>query len=210
MGELLSSAAVELERQTTVSKDVAVKKLVCVIACAMVGIASTFAQEPNAGPGSTRFDDSAMFAGPTQDVTYQVIWLIESDDANREAYSGPASGGLTEAGYGRLVRAGSATAAVTIGQPSTVTGKSRYGQMSVLTSLLNTTEQDKLQIKVQLRIQNQTPLSIESTMRVPMDRWFLIGSADSRVGLPKHDADGKRGLAIMKITDGVLLLDSEK
>jgi len=107
-----------------------------------------------------------------------------------------------------LVRAGSATAAVTIGQPSTVTGTSRYGQLTALTSLLNTTEKNELQIKIQLRTQNQSPLTIDTTMRAPMGRWFLVGSADSRVGLPKHVADGKRGLAIMQITDGVLPLDA--
>lgn len=151
----------------------------------------------------------AKVAGPIKDVTYQIIWLIESDDLNRAEYEGPASNGLRMAGYGRLVPAGFATAAVTIGQPSTVTGGSRYGQLTVLTSLLNTTEEDELQIKIQLRTKNQSPLSIDTTMRAPMNRWFLIGSADSRVGLPKHAADGKRGLAIMKITDGVMLLDIE-
>lgn len=145
--------------------------------------------------------------GPVKDVTYEVIWLIESDDANREAYNGPAAEGLESAGYGRLVRAGSAAAAVTVGKPSTVTGTSRYGQLSALTSLLNTTEKHELQIKIQLRMQNQSPLTIDTTTRAPMGRWFLVGSSDSRVGLPQHAADGKRGLAIMRITDGVLLLD---
>ena len=48
------------------------------------------------------------FAGPTKDVTFHVLWLIESDDENRIAYGGPARDGLTAAGYGRLVPAGSA------------------------------------------------------------------------------------------------------
>jgi hypothetical protein len=72
---------------------------------------------------------------------------------------------------------------------------------------LNTTEKDQLQIKIQFRTQNQSPLSIDTTTRVPIGRWFLIGSADSRVGLPQHVPDGKRGVAIMKISDGVMLLD---
>jgi hypothetical protein len=109
---------------------------------------------------------------------------------------------------GMLLIASSLASAVTVGQPSTVTGTSRYGQLSALTSLLNTTEKSELQIKIQLRTQNQSPLTIDTTMRAPMGRWFLVGSADSRVGLPKHVADGKRGLAIKKITHGVLLLDA--
>lgn len=145
--------------------------------------------------------------GPTKDVTYQVIWLIESDDAHRIAYSGPARDGLTAAGFGRLVPAGMATAAVTIGQRSTVTGGSRYGQMSVLTSMLNTTEQNELQIDIDLQTENQSPISIDTTIRAPLGRWFLVGAAESRVGLPKHADDGKRGVAIMRIDNGVVLLD---
>ena len=147
------------------------------------------------------------FVGPTKDVTCHVLWLIESDDENRIAYSGPARGGLTDAGYGRLVPAGSAAAVVSVGQCSTVTGSSRYGDMSVAASLLNTTEQGELQVKIKLQTGNRSPLMIETTARAPLGRWFLVGGADSRVGLPKHANDGKRAVAIMRIGEGVLLLD---
>ena len=147
------------------------------------------------------------FSGPTKDVTYRVLWLIESDDENRTPYAGPAREGLASAGYGRLVVAGSATSVVTIGQRSTITGASRYGQMSVVTSALNTTSDRELQIKISMQTKNPSPMSIETTARAPMGRWFLIGGADSRVGLPTHADDGKRSLAIMRIDDGVLVLD---
>lgn len=172
-----------------------------IVGCLILFVTTAYGQAP------TTNTSPQLVSGPIKDVTYQVIWLIESDDANRAVYEGPASKGLENAGYGRLVTAGSATAAVTIGQQSSVAGNSRYGQLTVLTSFLNTTETGELQIKLQFRVQNQSPLSIDSTMRAPMGRWFLIGSADSRAGLPKHTADGKRGVAIMKITDGVLVLE---
>jgi hypothetical protein len=145
--------------------------------------------------------------GPTKDVTYHVIWLIESDDIHRVAYDGPARAGLAAAGYGRLVPAGTATAAVTIGQRSTVTGGSRYGRMSVSTTMLNTTEQNELQVKIDLQTKNKSPMVIDTTVRAPLGRWFLVGAAESRVGLPKHADDGKRGVAIMRIDNGVVLLD---
>lgn len=151
--------------------------------------------------------DESEFSGPTKDVTLRVLWLIESDDGIRRPYSGPARGGLTAAGYGRLVPAGSATAMVSIGQRTTVKGSSRYGQMSVLTSLLNTTEQDELQIRIDIQLKNRFPISIDTTARAPLGRWFLVGGADSRVGLPVHADDGKRSVAIMRIDEGVLLLD---
>lgn len=151
--------------------------------------------------------NDAKFTGPTKDVTFHVFWLIESDDENRIAYDGPARVGLTAAGYGRLVPAGSAASMVCIGQRASVTGSSRYGQMSVALSLLNTDEQDELQIKIDLKSNNRSPMSIDTTARVPLGRWFLVGAADSRVGLPLHADDGKRAVAIMKIEDGVLLLD---
>jgi hypothetical protein len=147
------------------------------------------------------------FAGPTKDVTLRVLWLIESDDKNRVPYEGPARDGLTAAGYGRLVTAGSAAAATSIGQRSTVSGSSRYGQMSVLTSLLNTAEQGELQVKIHIQSKNRFPISIDTTARAPLGRWFLVGGADSRIGLPVHADDGKRSVAIMRIDDGVLLLD---
>lgn len=113
----------------------------------------------------------------------------------------------TAAGYGRLVPAGSATAMVSIGQRSAISGASRYGQMSVLASLLNTTEQDELQIKIDIRSKNRFPVSIDTTARAPLGRWFLVGGADSRIGLPVHADDGKRSVAVMRIDDGVQLLD---
>jgi hypothetical protein len=145
--------------------------------------------------------------GPIKDVTFDIVWLIESDDANRVAYTGSARDGLTSAGYGRLVPAGAATAAVAIGQRSTVSGVSRYGRMSISTSILNTTEKGELQIEISLQAENQTPLSIDTTTRVPLGRWFLVGAAESRVGVPEHADDGKRGIAIMRIDEGIMLLD---
>ncbi|WP_146519043.1 hypothetical protein [Stieleria varia] len=151
--------------------------------------------------------NDAKFTGPTKDVTFHVLWLIESDDENRIAYDGPTREGLTAAGYGRLVPAGSAASMVSIGQRANVAGSSRYGQMSVVLSMLNTDEQDELQVKIELQSSNRSPMSIGTTARAPLGRWFLVGAADSRVGLPLHADDGKRAVAIMKIDDGVLLLD---
>ena len=54
-----------------------------------------FSQNQNAKTASE-------FAGPTKDVTYHVILLIESDDQNRIPYDGPARDGLTAAGYDNL------------------------------------------------------------------------------------------------------------
>jgi hypothetical protein len=167
------------------------------ILIALLGCTPIFA-ESSAQPDRT---------GPIKDVTYHVLWLIESDDANRVAYTGPARNGLTTAGYGRLVPAGTAAASVTIGSRSTVSGVSRYGKMSIATSMLNTTEHGELQIEISLQADNQTPLSIDTTTRVPLGRWFLVGAAESRVGLPTHADDGKRSVAIMRIDDGVMLLD---
>ena len=162
------------------------------------------------GSGAAIAQDSAdesSFSGPTKDVTLRILWLIESEDANRKSYSGPARDGLSEAGYGRLVPAGSATVMVSVGQRSTVVGSSRYGQMSVMTSLLNTSEQGELQIKLEIQSKNQFPISIDTTARAPLGRWFLVGDASSRVGLSTHADDGMRSVAIMRIDDGVLLLD---
>jgi hypothetical protein len=164
----------------------------------LLGCRAAFAQQPP--------DESAFF-GPTKDVTLRVVWLIESDDENRRPYLGPAREGLTAAGFGRLVPAGSATAMASIGQRSTVCGSSRYGQLSVLISLLNTTKQNELQVKIEFQAKNHFPVSIDTTARVPIGRWFLVGGADSRIGLPVHADDGKRSIAIMRIDDGVLLLD---
>ncbi len=164
----------------------------------LLGCSAAFAQDS---------PDESEFFGPTKDVTLRVLWLIESNDEHRKPYSGSAREGLTAAGYGRLVPAGSATAMMSIGQRSTVRGSSRYGQMSVLTSLLNTTEQEEVQIKIDIQTKNRFPISVDTTARAPMGRWFLVGGADSRIGLPTHADDGKRSVAIMRIDDGVLLLD---
>ncbi len=152
-------------------------------------------------------EERVEFAGPVKDVTYHVVLLMESDDHNRDPYDGPAGKGLAAAGYGRLVVAGSATAMVTIGQRSSVTGSSRYGQLSVSTSMLNTTEKSEVGIKIQLQMKNQFPVTIDTTARAPLGRWFLVGAADSRIGLPTQAADGKRAVAVMRVDDGVRLLD---
>ncbi len=175
-------------------------RLTSLLALLVLAVQPTFGQQPQP-------IERSAHKGPTKDITYHVVWLIESDDVHRVAYSGPARKGLDAAGYGRLVPAGSATAAVTIGQSSTVRGSSRYGQLSVLTSMLNTTEEQELQVKIQLEVRNESPMTIDTTLRVPIGRWFLVGSADSRVALPKHADDGKRGVAIMRVVDGVNLLD---
>lgn len=50
-------------------------------------------------------------------------------------------------------------------------------------------------------------MAIDTTARVPLERLFLVGASESRVGIPTHAGDGKRGVAIMKIDDGIMLLD---
>ncbi|MCC9603066.1 hypothetical protein LOC67_21160 [Stieleria sp. JC731] len=156
---------------------------------------------------SSTLSSAASNVGPTKDVTYQLVLLIESDDENRLPYDGPARSGLSKAGFGRLVQAGSATSMITIGQRSTVSGTSRYGQLSMMSTLLNTTEKNQLQIQIQLKYQNQSPLTIEATARVPVGRWVLVGAAESRSGLPKDASDGRRVVAILKVDDGVMTLD---
>lgn len=150
---------------------------------------------------------SENFSGPKKDVTYHVILLIESDDQNRRAYDGPASKGLAAAGYDRTVIAGSATAMVTIGQGSCITGTSRYGQFEVSTSMLNTTQENEIQVNIHLQTKNPSPITIDTMARAPLGRWFLVGATDSRVGLAKHAADGKRAVVVMRVDEGVLLLD---
>ncbi len=147
------------------------------------------------------------FVGPTKDVTFHVIALIESDDQNRRPYDGPARDGLTAAGFERMVIAGSATAMVTIGQRSEVSGTSRYGHLSVSTSMLNTTDKNEVQVKINLQTRNQSPISINTSARASLGRWFLVGATDSRIGLPVHADDGKRFVAVMRVDDGVLTLD---
>lgn len=152
-------------------------------------------------------DDPVESRGPLKDVSYELLWLIESNDANRKPYSGRARGRLTKVGFGRLVSAGSVRSSVTIGQKSVASGQSRYGRMIASTSMLNTTEANKLQINVDLKTQSKTPISVNTTVRVPLGHWFLLGAADSRVGVPLHESDGNRSVLIMRITNGALLLD---
>ncbi len=151
--------------------------------------------------------DDTTFAGPNKDVTYQLLWLIESDDENRREYQGPAVEGLSSAGYSRLVVAGSATAMVSVGQRSTVTSASRYGQMSMTMSLLNTSDNNQFEMKISVLTKDRSPISIETTARVPKGHWFLVGGGDSRTGQPIYADDGKRAVAIMRINDGVMLLE---
>ncbi len=150
---------------------------------------------------------AAKMVGPTRDVMYQLVLLIESDDQNRLPYDGPARNGLKKAGFDRMVVAGSASAAVTIGQLSSVSGTSRHGHLSVKTTMLNTTERDQVQVQINLQTQNSSPMTIDTVVRAPLGRWFLVGATESRIGLPKHADDGKRAVAVMRIDDGVLTLD---
>ncbi len=143
----------------------------------------------------------------TQDVNFQVLWLVESEDEHRVAYAGPARKGLTAAGYGRLVQAGSAAAPVSVGLPATITGSSRYGQFSMTVSTLNTTLTNQIQVKVNAKSRSASPLEIDTTARAPLGRWFLLGSSDSDVAVPKHRATGTRGIVIMRVDQGILLLD---
>ena len=147
------------------------------------------------------------FRGPLKDASFQLLWLVESDDQNRQPYEGPAREGLRNAGFTRLVQAGSAWTSVTIGQKTMTSGVSRYGPMKVSTCMLNTTEKNELQINIELQTSTNTPINVDTTVRVPLDRWFLLAAADSRVGLPLHAADGKRSVLIMRIVEGVTLLD---
>jgi hypothetical protein len=73
--------------------------------------------------------------------------------------------------------------------------------------MLNTTDANELQIKIDLHTKASTPITVDTTVRVPLERWFLLAAADSRAGLPLHAADGKRSVLIMKIANGVKLLD---
>lgn len=175
--------------------------------------ASTIAAEPPVPKRSTpaasppERGEATSWRGPLKDASYEILWLIESDDLNRKPYSGPSSKGLSRAGFGRVVQAGSARSSVTIGQKSLVSGASRFGPMYASTTMLNTTDPSQLQITIELQSKTLPPISIDTTVRVPLGRWFLLGAADSRVGLPLHEADGKRSVLIMKVSDGVQLLD---
>ncbi|WP_153557513.1 hypothetical protein [Roseimaritima sediminicola] len=146
-------------------------------------------------------------AGPLIELNYQILVLIESDDQNRRAYDGPAAKGLAKAGFSRTVIAGSAAAVVTVGKPSSVSGHSRYGQMSTSVSLLNTTEANRVQVDIQVRGNHAQNLVIDTTARLPLGRWVLIGATDTRSGVPTHAPDGTRAVVIMKLQDGPVLLD---
>ncbi|MEP2310486.1 hypothetical protein, partial [Rhodopirellula bahusiensis] len=143
---------------------------------------------------------AAIPAGPIKDVTFQALWLIESDDANRIEYAGPARGALSTVGFDRLVPAGSAMASVTVGLDARVDGGSRYGQLQCQVRFLNTTESGEVQAQVEFRTQPQSGMTIATTVRAPVGKWFLVGAADSRTGLPTHSDDGKRAVMIMKVT----------
>lgn len=162
---------------------------------------------PSDRPADVVQEESGKRAGPLKDATYELLWLIESDDENRRTYEGPARKGLTEAGFGRLVYAGATQAGVTIGQQVIATGVSRYGPLTTRISLLNTTASDHLQIKVSLQTNAKTAVALDTTVRVPLGRWFLLGSAETRAGLPKHASDGRRSVLIMKLSEGVKTLD---
>ncbi|KAA5546075.1 hypothetical protein FYK55_04015 [Roseiconus nitratireducens] len=170
----------------------------CALVLFLLGTTSTSAQSSTAEPSTN---------GPNRDLTFQLVWLIESDDANRIEYDGAARAGLSEQGFDRLVPAGSAMAPISVGEGVSVRGDSRYGQMSVTTSMLNTTEPDEVQVRIELKTTNQSPVSIQTSTRVPLGRWFLVGAADSRVGIPLHADDGKRSVVIMKVQRGPILLD---
>jgi hypothetical protein len=150
---------------------------------------------------------AAIPAGPIKDVAFQALWLIESDDANRIEYAGPAREALSTVGFGRLVPAGSAMASVTVGLDARVDGGSRYGQLQCQVRLLNTTESGEVQAQVEFRTQPQSGMTIATTVRAPVGKWFLVGAADSRTGLPTHADDGKRAVMIMKVTKNVITLE---
>ncbi|MFG0263932.1 MAG: hypothetical protein ACF8AM_02115 [Rhodopirellula sp. JB055] len=149
----------------------------------------------------------AVPSGPIKDVTFQALWLIESDDANRVEYAGAAREALTTVGFGRLVPAGSAMASVTVGLDARVDGGSRYGQLQCQVRFLNTTESGEVQAQVEFRTQPQSGMSIATTVRAPVGKWFLVGAADSRTGLPTHADDGKRAVMIMKVNKDVITLE---
>ena len=146
-------------------------------------------------------------SGPLRDATYQVVWLIESDDENRPAYEGQARDGLTEIGFGRLVVAGSVLAGTTIGTPSTVAGESRYGAMQINMQMLNTTRKGEVQVKLKIETKSPAPLQLSTTARVPMGTWAILGASNSRVGVPKAAIDGKRGVVIVRVHEGIVTLD---
>lgn len=77
----------------------------------------------------------------------------------------------------------------------------------MMMSLLNTSDHDQFEIKINLQTKDRSPMSVETTARVPKGHWFLVGGADSRTGQPIYADDGKRAVAIMRINDGVMLLD---
>ena len=147
-------------------------------------------------------------SGPTTELTYRLLWLIESDDQNRKPYSGAARNGLQKAGYDRMVVAGAVASMTSVGQSSVVVGAgSRYGVLRAKTSFLNTTQRRQLQTKLSVECSSKSPVTFETTARVPLNRWFLVGAATSQAGAPLHEADGKRSVIIMRVDDGVTVLE---
>ena len=150
-------------------------------------------------------------AGPKRDLTYHLVWLIESDDANRPAYEGPARGGLDERGFGRLIAAGDASTTVSVGSPVDLLCRGRYGKMSVNLTLLNSYDADQVQINAMVQFGQpagrEPPLKIHTVTRLPIDRWVLLGSTTSMVGSPRFAIDGKRSVLILRLGEGIPLLD---
>ncbi|MCC9643972.1 hypothetical protein LOC71_16945 [Rhodopirellula sp. JC740] len=145
--------------------------------------------------------------GPVKDVSFQALWLIESDDVHRVEYDGPAREALSKVGFGRLVPAGSVVSALTVGRDARLETHSRYGKFKCQVQFLNTTEPGQLQALLELEAQPNEGVAVYTTVRVPMDKWFLAGAGDSRVGLPVHADDGKRAVLIMKVTEEVIVLE---
>ncbi len=143
---------------------------------------------------------------PMKEARVQVLWLIESDDANRAVYDGPAADGLASAGFGRLVIGASNVLTTSVGQRAMVSGTGRYGSLNVSLTLLNTTDVGELQIAAKLQTQTPSPFQLDTTTRVPVGRWVLLGAAETRAIHPTHVQDGHRSVMILRIDPGVLVL----
>ncbi|WP_168565765.1 MULTISPECIES: hypothetical protein [Crateriforma] len=141
-----------------------------------------------------------------KEARVQVLWLIESDDANRAVYDGPAADGLASAGFGRLVIGASNVLTTSVGQRAMVSGTGRYGSLNVSLTLLNTTDVGELQIAAKLQTQTPSPFQLDTTTRVPVGRWVLLGAAETRAIHPTHVQDGHRSVMILRIDPGVLVL----
>ena len=144
---------------------------------------------------------------PTKEVTIELIWLLESNDENRAAYVGPGVASLQKAGYGRMVRAGDLSAAVSIGKRTSLTGSSRYGTMQMIASLLNTTSANEVQVDIELDLKATSSSKLNTTVRVPVGRWLKLSSSASRVATPKFEQGAARAVVIMRVNQGLQLLD---